>query len=326
MVIESDGRVAYIPVPESAVDKDDPYDLVFAVVTLVNRTLFQGGFVREELPDAIFQSYGVDYYLTQVNNGGHTQFAANSGLLDATMADIRAGLAAMGDPVAASIFRDFEARRATDPARFDAAIASGPHGDHMLDDLDDRFFAGPSKTLLATNAAWLRTLPQLRPIADDAYEEAITTLLASNPHAPARIAERHAFVEAWQDRDPFVQALRFLCERPDSGILFKRWLAGSPIETPEGGKGGYWVVMTNRGRADIWMLADRMMFRLQDGTGPLVTLPTETVRHAVRTRTGEDIPVEAFGLFAHDAALPLPDTGGWFRAALRRVRLGLFGR
>lgn len=45
------------------------------------------------------------------------------------------------------------------PTRFDAAIANGPPSDHMLDDLDTRFFAGPSKTLLATNAAWLRTLP-----------------------------------------------------------------------------------------------------------------------------------------------------------------------
>lgn len=294
-------RFEDIPVPESAVQSGDPYDLVFAIVTLVNRTIFQGGFVREEVPDAILSSYGVDYYLAQVHNGGHSQFAANSGLLDTTLADIRAGLAAMGDPVAASIFHDFEARRAADPARFDAAIASGPYAEHMLDDLDTRFFAGPSKTLLATNAAWLRTLPRLRPIADDRYEAAMTSLLAANPDAPARIAQRQIFTKAWHDGDPFVQALRFLCEPPDSGILFSRWLAGSSIETPEGGKGGYWVVMTNRGRADVWMLPDRMMFQLQDRTGPLVVLPTETVREAVRMQNGGEIPIEAFGLPVGDS-------------------------
>ncbi len=59
--------------------------------------------------------------------------------------------------------------------------------------------------------------------------------------------------------------------------------------------------MTNRGRADVWMMPDSMMLQLQDGTGPLVVLPTETVGEAVQMQTGGEIPVEAFGLSAGDS-------------------------
>jgi hypothetical protein len=326
-VMGVDFRVGEIPVPQSAVSKADPYDLVYYVGILVERMVVQGGFVREELPDEIFMAKEVDYYRAEVNNGGHDQFAANSACLAATLTDIRTGLAAMGDPVAAGIFRDFEARRDVDPEGFDAAIVSmGPSG-CLLGDLDDRFFAGPSKTLPATNAAWLRALPHLKPIPDQDYEATIAALLASNPNAPARIAKQYVYPEIWQDREPFVQALRFIAEQADSAILFKRWAGGSSIETPEGQKGGWWVVITNRGQANIWMFPEKTMFQFQNGSEPLVIVPTEAVRHAVQARTGEDIPAEAFGLSAAvDVPPPPSGPGGQFRAALRRLRSGMFGR
>ena len=326
MVMDADFRIEEIPVPESAVRKADPYDLVYYVGMLADRMVVQGGFAREELPNEIFMAREVDYYRAEVNNGGHDQFAANSACLTVTLTDIRTGLAAMGDPVAAGIFRDFEARRDVDPEGFDAAIVSmGPSG-CLLGDLDDRFFAGPSKTLPATNAAWLRSLPHLTPIPDQDYEATIAALLASNPNAPARMAQRPVFKEIWQDRDPFVQALRFIVEQADSALLFKRWVGGQPIETPEGEKGGWWVVMTNRGQANIWMFPDKTIFEWQNGNEPGVIVPTEAVRHAVQERTGEDIPVEAFGLSAADDALPPTRAAdGWFRAALRRLGSRMFG-
>ena len=72
--------------------------LTEAVVYYVNEIQRVGVYKGRELPAVAMQAYHADYYLAQVNNGGHSQFIGNTGvaMLPTTSGDALAGLKAMG--------------------------------------------------------------------------------------------------------------------------------------------------------------------------------------------------------------------------------------
>ncbi|WP_461331769.1 DMP19 family protein [Bradyrhizobium diazoefficiens] len=57
--------------------------LTEAVVYYVNEIQRVGVYKGRELPAVAMQAYHADYYLAQVNNGGHSQFIGNTGGCDA---------------------------------------------------------------------------------------------------------------------------------------------------------------------------------------------------------------------------------------------------
>jgi hypothetical protein len=91
-----------IIVPEKAFKSESPYELVQSVVNFVNFALRHAFFHRDEIAQNAMRAYHVDYYLAQVNNGGHSQFAANSNMLDVILKDIDEGLDAMRHDAATS--------------------------------------------------------------------------------------------------------------------------------------------------------------------------------------------------------------------------------
>jgi hypothetical protein len=81
---------------EAAKTGSDFYLLVQGIVEFVNFALHQASYVRTELEQKALQVYHADYYLAQVNNGGHSQFIHNASRnRDLTNADALAGLSAM---------------------------------------------------------------------------------------------------------------------------------------------------------------------------------------------------------------------------------------
>lgn len=122
---------------------DGQYALPQALVDIVNQLTGPGEYLREELPVEAFWSYHTDYYLAQVNNGGHGQFARNSGWTDAVNADIRNGLRAMTLSSTEEIFSEFERFARNEPTRFTVAREDGGFGDidPVIADLDARFFS-----------------------------------------------------------------------------------------------------------------------------------------------------------------------------------------
>jgi hypothetical protein len=146
-VPEQPFHAARVPMAQSIMDSHNPSYRTETVVEIVNRLLFDGGFTRAELPPELLMGYSVDYYLAQVNNGGHAQFGHNSRLVEGTLSDIRQGLVAMGDLEAAGIFADFEAYRRDDPAGFTQGLTDG-WKNPVMKSLDDRFYAGLSKRLV----------------------------------------------------------------------------------------------------------------------------------------------------------------------------------
>jgi hypothetical protein len=105
-----------IIVPENAYRSESPAELVQAVVNFVNFALRQAYFNRDEIAQNAMRAYHVDFYLAQVNNGGHAQFAANSNMLDVILKDVGEGLDAMRHE-AAGIYKRFLTFAKAEPAR-----------------------------------------------------------------------------------------------------------------------------------------------------------------------------------------------------------------
>src|SRR5262245_18231912 len=84
--------------------------LVKAVVDFVNAMMSLGLYTRFEIPAKAVQAYHADYYLAQVNNGGHGQFISNCrDNLRFAVPDIRAGLGGMKADTHLPIFEELAA-------------------------------------------------------------------------------------------------------------------------------------------------------------------------------------------------------------------------
>jgi hypothetical protein len=152
-------------VPRSAVERaanpGKEYVLVGAVVDFVNAMMSQGLYARYEIPAKAVQVYQSDYYLAQVNNGGHHQFIHNcGGTLKYAVPDIRAGLSGMHGEMHLAIFEEMAALLARFPDG--RALLTSPEN-KSLNPLDPRFYALEKTTPMSRlSAAWISSWPELR--------------------------------------------------------------------------------------------------------------------------------------------------------------------
>lgn len=224
--LEPQGLIAgEILVPEAAAASD--VDLVAGVVDFVNWAMGSAHLVSGEIAPETLWSYHADYYLAQVNNGGHGQFARNSRMGAQTLANCRHGLVAMGATEYVAILDDFMRIMSGDSARAKAIQDGSGFGeiDPEIKELDARFFA--LKTMTALNAAWLRTLPVLRLLPENQTTAARDAVIARN----ARLADRQDYLRRAKERseatDPIQVAARATCAQ--EGITFEGVNAGIPI-------------------------------------------------------------------------------------------------
>ena len=277
-----------IIVPQSACDAEEPYALPSAVVDYVNHMLHVAFYERDELPAEALWSYYVDYYLAQVNNGGHGQFVSNSGWRDATRADIDAGLTAIGLDDAMAIFTDLQRFADGQPERFARATEGAGFGeaDPIIADLDSRFFAGPSKTLSAANGAWLRRLPHLRVVADGDYRAELDALAQRNTAADARRVERERLAREAQERDPLIQTFVYLLGKARPPLVYRSWNAGYPQRRNDGTIIHLFGVNTDAGL--IYAVLSRHAAGLAHdiAAGPIVTVPAAKLDQHLRKKTG----------------------------------------
>lgn len=236
--------------------RDD--DIVQAVVNYVNSLFDHGLYHRHELPHVALQAYHADFYLAQVNNGGHSQFIHNSGRkAPHIFADALSGLLAMGATTQAALLQEMIAWFEANPAAASAQTGFSGGRAPALDKLDDRLYAAEKADPIPRRAAeWISRWPELRKVEDGFYEAEMQALILANPRrgkrlSAARIARFHHSVT-----DPLHAAVA---------------LAAAAVGTPEaltGIRGGYltdihgrqekaWVVDTDGG----------MRFAVVDGVG-----------------------------------------------------------
>jgi hypothetical protein len=184
--------LAIVVVPQDAIEAarqpGEAYRLTGAVADFVNGIQDLGVYARHEIPAVAMHAYNADYYLAQVNNGGHSQFIRNTGvaLLPSTTVDALAGLEAMGAQAQRQILAEMIAWLEANPE--EAAAQNGfSVRAAALDALDDRFYEAERKAPIAElSAEWIAGWPELRPVAREQYSAAIEAIAQLNPHLTAR--------------------------------------------------------------------------------------------------------------------------------------------
>jgi hypothetical protein len=186
------GRLATVVIPREAIEGAPEPDkaVTQAVVAYVNDIQRAGVYPRHEMPAAAMQAYHVEYYLTQVSNGGHSKFIRNTGIamLPTTSGDVLAGLKAMGAGAQHQILLEVlawlkasleEAAKQNGSAVRAAALKA----------LDDRFHAAEREQPITRLAArWIASWTGLRVVGREQYQAEIDRLAQLNPHlAPRRV-------------------------------------------------------------------------------------------------------------------------------------------
>jgi hypothetical protein len=186
------GRLATVVVSRDALEaaqKPEKADfLTGAVVDYVNEIQRVGVYTGRELPAVAMQAYHADYYLAQVNNGGHSQFIGNTGvaMLPTTSGDALAGLKAMGASAQHQILQEMMAWVAEHPG--EAALQNGfSERAATLDALDSRFYeAERLQPMTPLAARWIARWPELRAVAREQYSSEIERLAQLQPHLSHR--------------------------------------------------------------------------------------------------------------------------------------------
>ena len=190
------GNLATVIVPRSAAeratDPDKAYELVQAVINFVNFTLGEGLYSRFEIPAKAMQAYHADFYLAQVNNGGHSQFIHNSHRnLEYILADVRAGLTGMKAKSHLLVMEQMAAWVAQHPDEASQQTGfQGGRAEH-LDDLDKRFYAADkAMPMIRQSAHWIASWPELKIVDDADHREALRRIAVMNPLREARLVSR----------------------------------------------------------------------------------------------------------------------------------------
>ncbi|WP_298878706.1 DUF4375 domain-containing protein [uncultured Bradyrhizobium sp.] len=182
------GRLTTVVVPRNALEAaEDPrkaYYLTGAVVDYVNEIQRTGAYTRDELPEVAMQAYHADYYLAQVENGGHSQFIGNTGVarLSTTSADALAALKAMGASAQHQILQEMITWVEENPG--EAARQNGfTERAAALNTLDNRFYqANEQRPITQLAAQWIASWPELQAAARDQYASEIERLAQLHPY------------------------------------------------------------------------------------------------------------------------------------------------
>lgn len=132
------------------------------------------------IPEEAVTSAAVDYYVCEVENGGHNQFIGNSGWDSNLRHKIRGGLAILGLSELVEVFTALEFFAASDPEKFHASDWSDP----TLQRLDRQFNEISLENVFTHHAGWLRTLPALRILPDTDYHVTMDAITDRNRIAP----------------------------------------------------------------------------------------------------------------------------------------------
>lgn len=175
----------------------DNYDIIQSNIDFINDML--GMLYRQdEVSYQAMLSYWVDYYLTQMNNGGFSQFVHNSGWPSFGIQCVRNGLQAIGAAKHSQLFEKGAALVATltperlqafSQADIDTYVASPELP--ILDFITDDFFRiNEEEDLIELNSAWLKGHPALVIASGEQIDAEIERRADCVPDQDARIAMR----------------------------------------------------------------------------------------------------------------------------------------
>lgn len=240
-------------------------DVVDANVDVVN-AMYAELLDADEIAPSALCSYYVDFYLTQALGGGFAQYVftvPERGEIDAY---VREGLAGMGATAHLDLFnRSVEAFDSLSEEEADAYLDGdaelGLEGDddgvtvpqavQLLERLDEAFEPLlETEDIVALNAAWLRSRPDLLVLDTDELERHIQERVSRIPNLAEREAE--AAEEEIRSAPEFELIIRELCEVAGQTLL--KITMGDPNYEYDGERVLAWHFTTDQG--DYLMVED----------------------------------------------------------------------
>jgi hypothetical protein len=140
----------------------DPDALPDAVVRFCNWCLEEARLIRAEVQPDAWPIYHTSFYIAQVKNGGHGQFAGNSQMQPDILDDIEVGLGRLELGAMLTIFRRFRNLLDNDKELAKATIDGGGFGDipGAITELDDAFHKSREPGRFSKQATiWLKQAP-----------------------------------------------------------------------------------------------------------------------------------------------------------------------
>jgi hypothetical protein len=242
-------------------------DVVDANVDVVN-AMYAELLDAEEIAPTALRSYYVDFYLTQALGGGFAQYVftlPDRGEVDSY---VREGLAAMGATAHLDLFNRsvaaFDSLSGEDADAYldgDAELdgdggpggvgAAVPDAVRLLEQLDDEFEPLlETEDIVALNAAWLRSQPELLVLDADDLDRHIHERVSRIPNLAQRQAE--AAEEELRSAPEFELIIRELCEVAGHALL--KITMGDPNYDHRGERVLAWHFTTDQG--EFLMLED----------------------------------------------------------------------
>lgn len=178
-------------------DSDDPYDIVGSNISFLN-ALFEEHLRHDEVSADALRSYYVDYYNSEVNNGGFSQFVYNSRWAKDVVGLVRKGLQAIDATKHLVLFDKATARvKELGKKHLRAYLESDYFGDNPVRDKlnapNDEFFRiSRREELTARNSAWLRQLPNLVLLTVPQMKKEVKWRASAVPDREERIANAEA--------------------------------------------------------------------------------------------------------------------------------------
>ncbi len=231
-------------VSDTAVKSDEPYDIIQSNIEFLNAQ-FEKHLTHEEVSQHSLQSYYVDYFLAQLNNGGFSQFVYNSRWGDCIHHTID-GLAAMGAVKHLDLFAKATQliKERLGAQRLQKFLSSEYFGDNeehdILNELNSKFFAlSNTEDLIELNAQWLRGLNDLVVLSESDIAQEIQRRAKAIPDREARIS-------AARNAEPrYMKLIRALCIA--AGHELDRITTGDPTREYQGQRTMAWHFLTDRG-------------------------------------------------------------------------------
>lgn len=238
-------------------------DVVDANVDVVN-AMYAELLDAEEIAPSALRSYYVDFYLTQILGGGFAQYVFTVPEREEIDTYVREGLAAMGATAHLDLFNrsaaaydslsEDEADAYLDGDSLLEADAGAPpvsEGVQLLEQLDDEFEPLlETEDIVALNAAWLRSQPDLLVLDADELDRHIHERVSRIPNLAERQAE--AAEEELASAPEFELIIRELCEVAGQTLL--KITMGDPNYDLNGERVLAWHFTTDQG--EFLMLED----------------------------------------------------------------------
>lgn len=236
--------ISNIIVSQQSLDSDDIYDIIMSNIDSLNEA-FNRYLDYDDVSVAALQSYHVDYYLAQVENGGFSQFVYNTGWDAKIVGWVRDGLSAMQAKQHAALFEKSAAILSQFTPEQLAQYLEGEyfgenHQRTILSQFDDAFYSlNEREDLIEINSQWLKKHPQLKVLDEAEIADYLDQAATKIPNLDERIET------AKQNQPRYFKIIDALCAAVKQNL--EQVTMGDPSHEYQGKEILAWHFLTEQG-------------------------------------------------------------------------------